>query len=245
MKRIISDHIPCWYELSWQPKPPALLLRVHQDFVTAAGNIPDEAPIVRDFSKKFKFRSFSGDFSQNFGFERVFKRKGVKNNFDVFEIAIPKLKSYSSEPCKWCKGTKYDELREDKCYHCSGTGKEKIINQNQAYAISATLTVFTLFARYPESETTAGMGQHIVIQTSTIRKTHGGSLSGELSKQFMHWIRSHGPGELPEVLEAMKVAHKKMWLKADWFMGFVAQIMNETGLLILKCPGNACYIGAS
>lgn len=32
-KILTQDDIPCWYEISWRKSIPAIVLRVHQDFI--------------------------------------------------------------------------------------------------------------------------------------------------------------------------------------------------------------------
>jgi hypothetical protein len=42
MYLLTRQDIPCWYELSWQEKIPAILLRVHEDFIKDAVKISEK-----------------------------------------------------------------------------------------------------------------------------------------------------------------------------------------------------------
>ncbi len=49
IRMITREDIPCWYELSWQPKPPALILRIHRDFLKEMNVDLQNAPIVKSY----------------------------------------------------------------------------------------------------------------------------------------------------------------------------------------------------
>ena len=80
IRMIYRDLIPCWYELSWQEKPPAIILRIHQDFIRENKEVFDDIPLFISLKKDFKFRSFAGNFDSDFGFEKAFRRREKKAN---------------------------------------------------------------------------------------------------------------------------------------------------------------------
>jgi len=59
MKRITRDIMPCWYELSWKEKEPAILLRVHRDFIANIKTVPSSNPFANRFLAEFKFKKFT------------------------------------------------------------------------------------------------------------------------------------------------------------------------------------------
>ncbi len=67
IKIITRETIPCWYELSWQAKPPALILRIHRDFLKGMNINLQKAPIIKSYLKEFAFVEFSCDFERDIG----------------------------------------------------------------------------------------------------------------------------------------------------------------------------------
>lgn len=244
IKVITRENIPCWYELSWRQKKPAIVLKIHQDFIASIKPVSEDAPIVKALKEEFKFKSFVGSFDGNFGFDNAFVRTGKKENFVEFVVKIPKVKKWEDEKCDYCKGSgkeKFSDFRRE-CLHCEGTGKQCFYDWQGAYAISASFSVFTRLAHFPKIETSALFPQLMTVNTITGRDWHGGSLGGEYSIPFVKWLASlFGNNSIPEMVQAMKIAYNRMLglHKFDQFR-FRASVDYESGWLNVSCPGNAC-----
>jgi len=249
IRLIKNENIPCWYELSWEKKPPAIVFRIHKDFIKnsnlSSENL-DKFWLVKDLMDKFKFAEFSGDFNKDIGFNRVFKRRGEKDNFIEFLIKIPRVKKKTNETCPNCGGSgksQYISL-DRKCDFCGGTGKKYDWDALSSYAISASFTVFTSLLKYCEKDTSAAYPQLITVDTITHYDSHGGSLGGEISIPLKQYLMSLGGKyeELSEITQAMKIAYKRMlgfhrYNDADFKVS-----LRENGRFTADCPGNACGI---
>ncbi len=244
---IVVDDEPCWYELGWEKQGPALILRVHNDFIRHVRSVPASAPIVTHFKEKFKFGSFSDDFSGDFGFEGAFIRRGEENGFTVFAIPMPKVKVITDEPCRSCKGSGESEFGDGVCLLCSGTKKRDKYVWHEAYAISATYTFFSNIALFPEQQTICQAPQLMTLQTMTEYDMHGGSLGGTYGKHVTAFLSTHGPHTaLPYMIDAMKAAYDAMiGLREFDKHSFLADVAYENGWLNVSCPGDACGLHPS
>ncbi|MFA5084058.1 MAG: hypothetical protein WC475_01570 [Candidatus Paceibacterota bacterium] len=243
IKRIRWENIPCWYELSWREKEPAIILRIHQDFITNVKVNLNKAPIVKDFKNEFKFSGFNGDFKRNIGFENVFERRGIKYKFVEFAVKIPKVKILTEKKCGNCKGSGKDEFRQDKCLHCEGTGKEDFMDWQAAYAISASFSVFLMLLHSCEKDTSASSPQLMTVKTMTKAEAHGGSLAGDISIPLRQWLCSIGQndnGQIPEMVQAMQIAYDKMLGLREWHKFSFRASVRKNGGFVNDCPGDAC-----
>jgi len=240
---ITRENIPCWYELSWRQKKPAIILKIHKDFIASIKPVSEYAPIVKSLKEEFKFKRFIGNFEENFGFDNAFILVGEKENFVEFVVKIPRVKKWTNKNCSYCNGSGKDifvDSRRD-CYHCEGTGKERIFDWQPTYKISASFTVFTTLARFPKVETSAPFLQLITVNTITGMDLHGGSLSGEYSVPFVKWLSSLFGNSIPEMVQAMKIAYNRMLgLRKFHQFRFRASVDYKDGWLNVDCPGNAC-----
>ena len=248
-KWIIKENIPCRYELSWLGEKVSIILRVHKDFVKTTRVIPDDAPIAKNFMEKFKFSKFTGDLKKSFGFDDAFVFRGENGDFFEFFVPVPEVKKDTGKKCSNCDGTGIDAIMKEfdenrKCGFCDGTGKDHFFDWRPAQAVSASFNVFFSLARYPDSETSSPLPQLMVIDVVTDHDLHGGSLGGEFSIPFYQWLKSFDEGtKLPDVIEAMQKAQKKMFGKVNKYesFGFRAYMLRKGGIA-LDVPGNACGI---
>lgn len=258
-KHIITDDIPCWYELSWRKSIPAIILRVHQDFVENAKIISNDTLLVKALKEDFKFENFNGNFNENFGFDNVFINRGLKGKFVEFLVKIPKIKFWVYEPCSRCGGLNQLEIFEEECIKCKGRREFKKKSENEfssdrfehhynwkvAHTISASFNVFFRVSGFPKKETSSPLLQLLTVSTITDRDMHGGSLSGKYSKPLVRWLSSFKPGTtIFEMVEAMKVAYRKMFGECSYFR-FRASVDHKNGWLNVDCPGNACGLNPS
>jgi hypothetical protein len=245
-KTITRDSIPCWYELSWQEKEPAIILRVHQDFVESAPPIKQDAPIAIGLKKDFGFKKFTGSLNENFGFDDALEILSPKDEFTEFLIKIPEIKKVTQKKCRSCGGTGKDEFRAgEKCLTCDGKGREFDFDFEKAETISASLTVFFLLAMHPEKETSSPVPQLLTVQTTINRDIGGASLWGEYTLHLRKWLASLWQGGQTPILEmsrAMQTAYTKMFGPSDYIKdyAFRASVDYEWGWLNVDCPGDAC-----
>ncbi len=248
IKNIIYDILPCWYELSWIEKPPAILLRVNNDFI---GYIKEQkidfekTPIVMGLKLEFGLKNFVGDFGGNFGFDNVFERREEKNGFSEFLIKIPRVKKITNKPCGWCNGSGKDRWRNDKCLSCKGKGKEYKYDWKISYAISASLKVFFILASFPKIETDVSFPQLLTLTIVTARGDYGGAIGGEFGISLVEWLNSNYCDK-EETAKQMKYAamcaYKRMFgISSFEEYDFRAEI-SDVGGVMLDCPGNATGI---
>ncbi|MBU3926062.1 hypothetical protein KJ763_02750 [Patescibacteria group bacterium] len=242
MRIIIREDVPCWYELSFAEKIPAIILKVHEDFVKEKGAIPENAPIIEEFKEGFRFKKFSGDFGRDFGFEGIFKFRGIKDGFYEFVIEIPKVKKDSGKKCGYCEGSGEDKFLGRKCLFCNGKGKEYVYDWQNAYSVSASFTVFSMLSYFYEGNTSCLKPQLLLVQTITHKDMHGGSLAGMYSVPLVKWLGSFGKHAIMiEMQKAMKRTYFHMFGKDKYLEhDFRAYVADNNGWLNVSCPGNAC-----
>jgi len=243
MKTILRETLPCWYELSWNPKKVAIILRIHRDFIRDKKVIPENAPIVQYFKQEFGFQHFGRDPACDFGFDQAFKLKNSFGEFVEFEISIPKIRIKTDKHCGSCRGTGKDQFRQGKCLLCEGTGKEYYYDWKKARMISASFNIFFVFAFMHQGETSAKTPQLMEIQVTTDRGMHGGSLCGVYGIKTCDFLRSLGPRyQISEMVEAMVASNRRMFGKVSRYEEsyFWAIVEGSKGWLNVSCPGNAC-----
>lgn len=246
MLLLLFGDLPCWYELSWSKKEPAIILRVHRDFIESTEPIRQDSPFVLGFIEEFGFSGFSGDLAGDFGFEDIFKFKSRKGDFIDHVIEIPVVEKQIDESCEYCDGSGKDKNIGYKCLWCYGSGKNREINWKIAYVISASFSVFFDHALFPKERTSFFLPQLMTVQTATIQKSHGGSLYGTFGPLFSKYLVSlekYDESALKEITEAMISAHKKMNGRLDPYNehSFRAYI-HDRGRITLDCPGDACGV---
>ena len=242
IKLITYENIPCWYDLSWDESEKALILSIHRDFIE--GNKIDlgKAPILQPMTERLHLPPSSWDFSKNIGFGEIFERIGEEDNFIKFRAKIPQVKKLTGNKCKECKGTGKRSWGDnnEKCLYCNGTGKEWTMDWKDVKAISATLTILTIYLRHSDTETSAPYPQLLTVQTITEDGMHGGSLSGDISIPLYNFLKTFGEhAELSKAIRAMKFAHDTMVGNKELYQhSFGAYVKN--GHFIINCPGDAC-----
>jgi hypothetical protein len=242
MREIIYKDIPCWYELSWQAKKPAIILRIHKEFLESMKAIGCGSPIIESYKSKFGFNKFNNFTEKYSGFDNSFYKRNVNGEFQELEIGMPVFKNMSGKKCKECKGTKKGKY-DDICYYCEGTGEEFVYNWEKAYAVSASFSIFFALAAYPEMKTSSKLLQLMTVRTLTEKGMHGGSLSGYFSIPICNWLRQLDKhSNVPEIISAMKTAYRFMFNAKikDWIFEHDFRAYVNEGFLIVDCPGNAC-----
>lgn len=244
IKSILFERMPCWYELSWREQlgVGGMVLRIHKDFASGVKPIPKDAPIVEHFKRDFGFTKFGREFGKDFGFEDSLKFLGEAGEFLEYSIPTPLVRKPTGKTCRSCKGTGWDESREDTCMYCNGERQEIGYDYTETFAISASLTTLFELMLFPEIETSCSLPQLICVNTVTIRSSHGGSLSGEYSRETVDWLKRHELGEIPEMVSTMCVTWERMdgRMKDFDIHSFEAYLPDNDGRLLISCPGDCC-----
>jgi len=248
---INREDMPCLYDLSWDEKVPAIIIKIHRDFIENC-SVPPRSPMICHFMGKFGFSAFDC-FRANlfreqlFGFDGAFQKIGRENDFIIFEAKIPQVEKQLNEVCHECNGSKQNkDFEEEKCLYCKGTGLESIMDWKPIYAISASFTIFFELAFlkcFKNNKTLCSFPQLITVETVTEEKQHGGSLSGTYSIPLVRFLSSFQPNsEIAEMTEAMIKVWKKMFNGVDEYgkHSFWAKVAYENGWLNVSCPGDAC-----
>jgi len=250
-RMIMNEYVPCWYELSWHGKIGGITVRIHEDFIGNSPQVAGDLSYIEYFKKEFGFKDFGNTFTADFGFERCFLFQGVSDGFHEFLVKVPRVKTFEDTVCPHCNGKKKGGF--GKCMYCDGHGKPYHYDYQQAYAISATFTLFTQYASIIEEgkETSAKIPQLLTVRTVTIKDSHGGSLSGDYGIHLGRFLSS-----LPQhtAIDEMVGPMQKAWeiMDGEKFLknrggmfGFEAYIANNSGWLNVSCPGDACGLHPS
>lgn len=245
MRHITRENLPCWFELSWDEKGAAIILRIHELFMKTLPVIKHDAPIVGHLKKEFGLASFSGDMQSDYwGFDASFRHIDTQGDFICFRVALPAILKITDRPCRRCNGKRTEEDQDSECFACNGEGKEADHDWHGAYALSATFSLFSMLTRYPETAIRHnGPLQLLTFQTITDHGQHGGSLDGDFSISLCSWLSRHPPcTPIHEVKQAMEIAYGRMFrLRAYDKLSFRAT-QRGSGIIHASCPGDACEI---
>ncbi len=243
IKMLTRETIPCWYELSFRGtnNKPGILLRIHSDFVNSAKEIPANAPLVIGLKESFQFKKFNGRLGEDFGFENSLIYRGMKDGFLEYEIPTPLVRKFKDEICIRCNSSGYDEVMDANCLLCEN-GKIPYYDWEVAFAVSATISLLLHSMRFPEYETTAKIPQLMIVEATTIRASHGGSLYGEYGCELAAYLRSRPVDAISEMIDAMRIIHERMEGKISFYdnRDFQAYTQGNNGWLNISCPGDRC-----
>lgn len=246
-RMIEYTEVPCWFELSWQEKPPALLLKIHSLLITA---IVFHAQVIERYLKEHSFRSFTNIADgKTFGFNNAIRQRGQQNGFLVLEIPLPHVHMETEKECRRCEGSGEEKYYEERCWDCRGSGKEYVYLWAEAEAVSASLTVLLSQIHYPphEIDTAAPFPQLLTVHTITQNGPSGSSLGGTYGRVLCDWLRTLNPKkELLDMVSAMEKAYAHMMAPHPFQdRSFRASLLNGQGWLNVSCPGDACGLHPS
>ena len=218
-KTITRENVPCWYELSFrvEDKKPAIILRIHKDFIVNSSPIPKDAPIIKLFMKEFKFKFKNWSFNGNFGIDDSFRRLGEKDNFVEFAAEIPKSKT------SW-----------QAAYAISASF-------NVFSSLWGSFSKTETSAPFPQLMIIKTMTRKGACGCSL-----SGKFSIPLVKYLASLYRENsGPTSILPMIEAMITTYKYMMVGLGRYsqFDFRAKIAYEYSWLNVGCPGNACGLG--
>lgn len=241
---IISENLPCWYDLSWDKERKAIIFRIHKEMVeNIKSYFTDNNRLIKIYKEELSFEEFGMDFSGDFGFEKVFKLTESRGDFICFLIKIRSME-ITERQCFSCKGTGEGLFEGEKCFQCNGKGKEEIYDIKPFRAISATFSVLFRYLDSPKIKTSSILPQLMTVETVTKLGDHGGSLSGEFSLLLADYLRSFASEDdrvhIPEMIEVMKDAYEQMNPKGSYLFDnkFQAYIRDKSGFFVASCPGD-------
>jgi len=266
---IKKENIPCLYELSWDEKTAAIILRVHQNL--AKKIIPPISHTVLDLAKHFGFSDFWGNFSQDpfFGFSPgALKSLRKSDEFVVFRADIPPIERIAKEICPLCSGDGKGFFEHCQkcggkgvlpvlCEHCQGTGQNedgkclycnggKVAYYNDWQAARALAASFALFFEFASAymlrseSDQAKQLQLLEISLCVSKENYG--IGGNYGIPMAEWLCGCGQREFPAIKQAMMTAWQKMWGKLCGLdvHRFRSEIAYGAGRITLSCPGDRC-----
>lgn len=239
--RIASERVPWWYELEWRPGPgnPGLLIHIRTEIIQ---EYLTEAAIARYlFPPGNGFGEFAAT-EESFGYGSCFSWQPRDKESRSLVLPIPVIEKENKEPCHLCNGTGksfYDD--ETICFACNGRKKERRLDWDTAYQISATLTVLFRRINYLTEIAESSKSQLLMLETVTARELHGGSLSGTYNQTLIRWLMRLHPGTpLTCMTEAMRLCHSTQFSENFESREFKASINDKHGSLNIGCAGDAC-----
>jgi hypothetical protein len=202
--------------------------------------VPYDIPAVAEY-RDFNFSTFNGTFGDDLGFERILKYLGTTpDGFQEYLVPMPLCRKITDKICDWCEGTGEDPGIERRCAFCEG-GKDIAYDYKEAYAVSASLSLFLFLMQFPECETHASVQQLFTVKTITRVGPHGASLGGSYSRDLVQYLRSRLEGPVLQMVSAMKIAWGRLDGKIFDFYehSFEASTQGTSGWLNVSCPGDA------
>ncbi|MEK7629624.1 MAG: hypothetical protein AAB394_03880 [Patescibacteria group bacterium] len=253
---IMRQDVPCWYELSWQSEPPAIILKIRKDFVDhIKSTFPDfgeNSGIVQSTKEALNLGVFNPDFSSFFGFENALGVAKDDGDFFSFAINLPCVRVSTSMVCLHCK--MMGEIDKD-CLLCDGTGKEMAFDQRPLWAITASLRVVCAvgYVDYPFLEffTKSDRSQLFIFSLATERDMNGSHVTGEYGKNLVQWLLELSQNEenmeaiLGRITKAICEIHKQMHGRLSNFEEMDIRAYVHNGGFHISVPGNACGIDPS
>lgn len=243
-KHILSDDMPCWYEIGWQATPkPAILIRVREELFTSEVNLKHLPRMMDEAAKELK-TTFVCDLEKAVGYDKFrIKRVGSTDGFARFEFRIPDLRT-DPQLCFSCGGTGKDAIfTGETCRTCHGRKRRRGLSWSQGKLAIRTLNSF-LSSLYLCDCSIGSSSIQLLTLDLYYRddiNVHQCPLSVEASKYFIKWLRTLPEGPLTSCMEAMRIAHETMIGKSmSSPREFRARVSD--GRFNMSVPGNcACF----
>ncbi len=238
----------CYYALTWQQEPAALVLSLAEGALNAVDLGSWLEPRLPLYAKGYP-TALVGQFhvqeKRSLGFEGCFSYRNSSNGFDHYVAAIPVEVSWGEGPCDRCEGTGERDFGDGRCPSCRGGGKERLANTKPTCQLVATLDLLARGLELYEGPGNAGVPQlmQLVVNLGEPRRR---GVGGGISAKMREWIATVEESDraLPSVLAAMKTVEATLDAKslAEIPHGYIVRTM-EGGRFNLTCEGDACWVG--
>ena len=243
MYDIITEDVPCWYELSWQEKPAALIIRLHRDIMAQTKWPTIESPVVLSYQSAYAFGRFEPDVTKGFGFDGAFVTVPSKDTeWITLRGCVPTMVT-GKKTCADCRGTGVHRLLKWTCIRCDGTGQERVMSWQALDAFSASCVVlFGCPLLLFRGQSSAPKPQLLTIRCILQSGMHGASMGGYMSTALIQWCKTLENGALGQPTRAMQVASRRLFERVGKpeLQEIVFSVHN--GTIRAACLGNATEI---
>ena len=256
MKILTNQNIPRWYNLTINKETGFPCIEIHNRVIE---NLETLHPRIVDTKREsfgldpdeFPFHETAGEF---FGFGDSLQRISVGSDFTTFRINLPRICQMTDETCTECRGVKKDG-NSPRCSYCSGTGKERIISQKEAFSVCASFSLLQRLVdnwQYNNQDHENDLFQILTVSTAIRPGQNSAPITGKFSPHCVDFLRLFSErSSFPEISSLMLTVYRHMWNRGD--EGLHSSDMYDTRAeigcypanLILDVPGDACGIHPS
>jgi hypothetical protein len=253
-KFILFTDIPRWYHLFWNRQLQALCISIHRFFLENCKR-KDFAPYFRHLQSEPErlplFDTYEAKLGQgSFGINNRIRLIEQNDQWVTYKIEISSMISVSDSVCTSCRGKikrHPQNVYNEECHSCEGTGKETVFDFNKIGEISSSLAVFLNALQFPieEGDADTPHKQLFTLTSGCEWRAHGHSVGGYASPEFLRFLESMSDSYdkmivLPSVVKVMKHVHQIIYGKVHKFDRF--SCYTRRGQIILDSPGDACQI---
>ena len=171
----------------------------------------------------------------------------------TYRMNLPIIRKKTKKNCLSCNGK--SKSNGHRCFRCDGTGKEDSIDNFPAYALSASVGMFSNLLELTDDFDVHEKNwpkQILTLNMITEICAHGGSLGGSFSPSFINFLKMFQEDrEFPQAAQAMTLAYQHMWCAPDpakerrYEISRIRAYQNLRGNLLLDVPGDACGVHPS
>jgi len=255
VKFLRHEDISRWYHFSWDEDARKFYIKISKSHIRGME--------FRDFRRIFEHIEFSELYlplldrlecvigRKTFGINDSIVRVSDDTNWLVYEIKIPCTVKVTGLTCQRCDGTGKRPLYytgyDEPCYHCNGSGEEKLIDYTEINQVCLSLNILLSVLAYPNEDAGASSIElHLyTLTTCCIQGSQGHSVEGYASPEFVRFLRDVLGGHtahLKRVQVAMQYVHETLLGTVSKSQLYCFRCYIRSGQFCLSCPGNACEI---
>lgn len=256
MKFLMQEDIPRWYHFFWNSEKQGLFIRVHRFFFancqhknlepyfSKIGDYLDYLPLFDSYEPRVG--------ESRFGVNDSIILVAEDENWLTYQVKIPCILGNSKMACQHCDGTgrRYidDPECEEPCLSCHGSKTKEVHNYKEVKEVCFSLAIFLNALEFPIDQDVVTPEKQVFIVTSNcIRGSHGHSVGGYASPEFMRFLESFSKSDdesvkLESVEDVMKAVYTRLFGKLADYHRFGFRCYTRGGQVVLSCPGDACEI---
>lgn len=256
VKFLKHEDISRWYHFSWDENVRKFYIRISKSHI--------QGMEVNDFRRIFEHIEFSELYlplldrlecvigRETFGINDSIVRVSDDTDWLVYEIKIPCTVKVTGLTCQRCEGTGRRPLNyagddDEPCYHCNGSGDEKLIDYKEVSRVCLSLNILLSVLAYPNKDTGASSSelQLYTLTTCCIQGSQGHSVGGYASPEFVRFLKDvldRRTTHLQRVEAAMQYVHETLLSTVSKNKLYCFRCYIRGGQFCLSCPGNACEI---